>query len=386
MDDILNSLWEWTQGNLKLYNPEANFYDDLQVVAVRVVVLLVARFCFAGAYHRELRKCPCLLDYVTKTGDYADLQKAKFFENLWYTMWHSSISAWTISLFLKEPWRENIYNYDLSVIFGNWLSQRASPEVITWYLWQLAFWISSLIYLFLEKRRKDFYMMLTHHLATCTLVFFSYWWNYWRIGLLVLLFHDAVDIFLYATKAGKDSLPRKITEILFVFFLLSYLVLRLILYPSICVYTAVRTGWGDIVDPVLKYLFDLKPFPVDREMKSSGAGFYSMPALLCVLQVLHILWFRMILIIAVKAIKASLHDTGDIRSESDISPANSPVPSKASNTEFSAGKEFQVSNPQDKVRAAVAEKGSPAAAVPAFELEDKGEMNNKPKTRKRLQK
>lgn len=44
--------------------------------------------------------------------------------------------------------------------------------------------------------RQDFIIMLVHHLATITLITFSYANNMLRAGTLVMCVHDASDIFL----------------------------------------------------------------------------------------------------------------------------------------------------------------------------------------------
>eukprot|EP00392_Amoebophrya_sp_AT5.2_P008104 g8123.t1 len=382
---MASQLWEWTQANLRVYNPRANFEDDVFLILTRVVLLLLLRFCFAGAYHRTLRKVPCALDFLTRshTKHKDGMSRAKYFENIWYTLWHTSASVWAFYLFFfasadaspsaglsgkneaaqvdaaapptrlhdgsDNAWRRDLYAGDFHVLFVPWREHLMSAATQDYYLWQSAFWTSSLIFLFAEKKRKDFVMMLIHHLATVSLVFFSYTWNYWRIGLLVLLLHDSVDIWLYAAKAFRDpdTFPKWVSELLFGVFALLFLVNRLLIYPVVCVYTAVRTGWAAFADPLfaalnLRLFGGSKPFPVDAEMRAAGAGFYSMPTLLAVLLVLHVIWYGIILRIVAKALKSSLHETGDVRSDSDCSPPSSPQPSRAVSREERGGKKGNV--------------------------------------------
>jgi hypothetical protein len=44
------------------------------------------------------------------------------------------------------------------------------------------------------ERIKDYFMMYLHHIVTIGLIVGSYYMRYVRIGLLVLLVHDASDI------------------------------------------------------------------------------------------------------------------------------------------------------------------------------------------------
>lgn len=47
--------------------------------------------------------------------------------------------------------------------------------------------------LFVEARRSDHWAMLTHHVATMTLIAGSYVCNFVPIGALVMITHDAAD-------------------------------------------------------------------------------------------------------------------------------------------------------------------------------------------------
>jgi hypothetical protein len=44
---------------------------------------------------------------------------------------------------------------------------------------------------------------MIHHIATVILLAYSYWVNFTRIGVMVLLLHDVGDIFLEAAKLAR---------------------------------------------------------------------------------------------------------------------------------------------------------------------------------------
>jgi ceramide synthetase len=48
---------------------------------------------------------------------------------------------------------------------------------------------------------QDLTQMVTHHLVTIALVFFSFVVNFVRVGTLVLCVHDAVDYFLAVSRS-----------------------------------------------------------------------------------------------------------------------------------------------------------------------------------------
>jgi len=52
----------------------------------------------------------------------------------------------------------------------------------------------------LQIRRKDWLESMIHHVATTLLLVYSYYVNFTRVGVMVLLIHDMSDIFLEAAK------------------------------------------------------------------------------------------------------------------------------------------------------------------------------------------
>lgn len=48
----------------------------------------------------------------------------------------------------------------------------------------------------MEERRKDHWQMFTHHIITNSLLFASYTYHFTRVGNLILVLMDVVDIFL----------------------------------------------------------------------------------------------------------------------------------------------------------------------------------------------
>eukprot|EP00887_Chlorella_sp_A99_P004573 scaffold4.g4573.t1 len=53
-----------------------------------------------------------------------------------------------------------------------------------------------------ETKRKDRWEVLAHHIATIVLIGYSYWLNLTRVGVMVLVCHEANDIFLEASARG----------------------------------------------------------------------------------------------------------------------------------------------------------------------------------------
>ncbi len=60
----------------------------------------------------------------------------------------------------------------------------------------LAFYWSLAFSQFFDVKRKDFWQMFIHHIATIVLLSFSWICNLHRVGTLVLVIHDAADCIL----------------------------------------------------------------------------------------------------------------------------------------------------------------------------------------------
>ncbi|XWS62902.1 hypothetical protein CRYUN_Cryun06bG0050500 [Craigia yunnanensis] len=54
-------------------------------------------------------------------------------------------------------------------------------------------------------RRKDFAVMMSHHVITVILIGYSYITRFFRISSIILALHDASDVFLEAAKVFKYS-------------------------------------------------------------------------------------------------------------------------------------------------------------------------------------
>ena len=91
-------------------------------------------------------------------------------------------------------WDSPYYN-NLDQVYINWPNHYMSWEFKTYYLVSMGFWLQQIFVLNVEKPRKDHYQMFSHHIITCLLIIGSYYYYYFRIGHLILMIMDSVDIF-----------------------------------------------------------------------------------------------------------------------------------------------------------------------------------------------
>ncbi|XP_051549342.1 ceramide synthase 5-like isoform X3 [Myxocyprinus asiaticus] len=166
------------------------------------------------------------------------------------------------------------------------------------FLWQST-WIWDTRHCWYNYPYQDFLIMFVHHLATISLISFSYVNNMLRVGSLVMCVHDASDFLLEAAKLANYAKYQRLCDILFVVFGIIFFGTRLIIYPFWILNTTLFESW-DIIGPYPSWwLFNF---------------------LLLVLQVLHIIWSYLIARIAFKAImrgKVSKDDRSDIESSSE---------------------------------------------------------------------
>ncbi|XP_073700635.1 ceramide synthase 5 [Garra rufa] len=175
-----------------------------------------------------------------------------------------------------------------------------------YYITELSFYWSLMFSQFTDIKRKDFLIMFVHHLATISLISFSYVNNMLRVGSLVMCVHDTSDFLLEAAKLANYAKYQRLCDFLFVVFGMIFFGTRLIIFPFWILNTTLFESW-DIIGPYPSWwLFNV---------------------LLLVLQVLHVIWSYLIARIAFKAImrgKVSKDERSDIESSSEEETETTP--------------------------------------------------------------
>ncbi|XP_074157705.1 ceramide synthase 4-like isoform X2 [Sminthopsis crassicaudata] len=197
------------------------------------------------------------------------LMSRKFSEACWKFLFYSISFSDGFFIFYNKTWfgqPETVWN--------GYPKQPLQPAIYWWYLLELSFYVSLLLTLANDVKRKDFKEQVIHHVVTITLLFFSYSANFMHIGALVLLLHDVSDIFMEACKMLIYANWSQARDIMFILFAVVFFISRLIFFPIKVLYTTYYT-----------FLTNYKAF----------LGFYFANTLLTVLQILNIFWFFLIL-------------------------------------------------------------------------------------------
>lgn len=120
------------------------------------------------------------------------------------------------------------------IIFLNILSlflQKITSDVWWFYMISMAFHWSLTLTFFFEYKRKDFWMMFTHHIVTILLMKLAWVCNMHRMACVIVIIHNFSDVILELEKALTYAKLKRATNFCFCLFTLSWIVTRLIIFP-----------------------------------------------------------------------------------------------------------------------------------------------------------
>ncbi|XP_069678484.1 ceramide synthase 6 isoform X1 [Periplaneta americana] len=213
----------------------------------------------------------------------------KFCETSWRWLYYTYSFTYGIICLWDKPWL-----WDINHSWYEYPHQSVTSDCWWYYMISLAFYWSLAVSQFFDVKRKDFWQMFVHHIATISLMAFSWICNLHRIGTLVLVTHDCADIFLESAKMAKYANYQRVCDSLFVIFTVLWIITRLGLFPMWIIYSTA------IEAPKIVAMFP---------------AYYFFNFLLILLLCLHLFWTYVIVKIAYKSLAAGQME-GDIRSSS----------------------------------------------------------------------
>ncbi|KAL2537532.1 LAG1 longevity assurance-like protein 2 [Forsythia ovata] len=234
---------------------------------------------------------------LTKINEATRAKIAKFSESMWKLTYYASVEFCILRVTYQEPWFRDIKEY-----FNGWPNQELKSPLKFIYMCQCGFYIYSIAALLIwETRRKDFSVMMSHHVITVILIGYSYITRFFRIGAVVLALHDASDVFLEAAKVFKYSEKELGASVCFGLFAISWLVLRLVFFP----FWVIRSSSYYLCE----CLNLLEPYDMTL--------YYIFNTMLLTLLVFHIYWWILICSMIVRQLKNRGKVGEDIRSDSE---------------------------------------------------------------------
>jgi len=234
-------------------------------------------------------------DYKIKVNKKRSLKLKKFCETGWRWLLYLAAHLGGIYCLYDKPWV-----WDASHCWYSYPFHPIDRKIWWYYMMELALYWCLFITQFSDIKRKDFWQMFVHHLATISLLMFSWTNHMHRMGSLILLLHDFSDHWLELAKlfiyADKEATANGV----FVVFCTTWIASRLSILPTVVIYSTTFAA-GQVV----------AMFPV----------YYIFNFLLTTLQILHVLWTYYILMILYKAV-ASGAATKDSRSDDENTDAD----------------------------------------------------------------
>lgn len=298
-----------------------NVLPDMRTVVGLTVGILCLRYilCGFGSKNGKLEKSlfgRLIKNKVRKRQEY------KCVENLWYAVWHcTSLVLGIVTLVVEADGGFGWFAYHLRDPSGKWYwiaTEKESKYMETlyypklpmslwtkgYYLVELGFWVCCLICVTIETRRSDFLAMVFHHIFSIALISVSYTLCYWRIGIIVLILHDIVDVFLYTTKLLQCFIKGTAINVCFLLFVFSFTLCRMIIFPFYCIWPASNIS-------CLSHL----GFLTYWDVPFSGIIVFSLSGLVAI----NSFWFLMILKLIYVTFIRNKKDLKDIRSDDEFS-------------------------------------------------------------------
>ncbi|KAL8774439.1 MAG: hypothetical protein Q9209_000812 [Squamulea sp. 1 TL-2023] len=307
---------------LAYYNPTTEKYalgwDDSFLVAFWLVV-------FTGL--RAVVMDCVLIPLAHLLGLKHEKDTIRFAEQAWVVIYDTTF--WSLGMYImynSEHW------LDLRHLWTNWPDREMGGLFKWYYLVQFAFWVQQIVVVHIEKRRKDHWQMFTHHIITCILMFTSYGYHQSKVGNTILCLMDAVDILFALAKLLKYLNYQIACNIAFGVFMLVWFGARHVLYLLVC--------WSIYVDIPKEITYGCYhgsnarlegPMDVPNDFDHLIQPFKDPQGLICwnngikwaflttllALQVILLIWFGMIVQVALKVLGGG--EAEDSRSDDEAS-------------------------------------------------------------------
>lgn len=226
--------------------------------------------------------------------------RTRFCEQSWLVTYYMFSFAYGIYLYVHSPYYMNIDH-----LYLHWPNHNMTAGFKKYYLISMGFWFQQVFVLHIEKRRKDHYQMLSHHIITCCLMVGSYNYYYFRIGHIILMIMDSVDILFSAAKILRYLGYSKLCDFMFFCFLMSWIILRHGLYNYLYYHAWTKAS---LLMPDAKCI----PGVLQRRCWTNGV-INTFLGLLGGLQIITIVWMYLIVKVAYRVVTGQ--GAEDVRSD-----------------------------------------------------------------------
>ncbi|CAG9830433.1 unnamed protein product [Diabrotica balteata] len=215
----------------------------------------------------------------------------KFCESANKFVWYTFIWIYGLIMHWNKPWLWDIESC--------WTDFGHGYTLDVWYygVFLTAYYLEACTMYFVRVRRKDFMIMLIHHICLMGIVAVVWYYGLYAIGVLDMFLHDFADIFMELAKCVKYLKFTVITNVLFALFVVSWIVTRMYLFPMYVVRSGLEDRYGVLRKISLYYYWN---------------------GISLVLMCLHTIWTYMILRAVVRAIRTGVAEDDRSDDEDDI--------------------------------------------------------------------
>ncbi|KAA8649200.1 hypothetical protein EYZ11_003765 [Aspergillus tanneri] len=340
---------------LSYYQPEQGHYvqgwDDIYFVASSAIAFTAIRAITID----------WILQPIARRAGLKRKASVRFAEQGWGWLYYGFFLSFGMYI-----WSHSYYWLDNGAIWAEWPSRGVSGTLKWYLLVQLSFWIQQFFVINIEERRKDHYQMLIHHIITSTLLTSAYFYSFYNVSNVVLCLMDIVDLLLPTAKILKYFKYEATCNVAFGVFMAGWLLTRHIMYPILCwsIFKEVpaKMAYGcysgttaemistDGYPNKFTYLFypflDLDgPICMNRTIKWIFLSF------LLALEVLSIIWFTMVVRVAVGVLRTgNAEDTRSDDEDEEVYVRRKDSPNGGVNPTDNASVEWRRANGSSTVR------------------------------------
>merc|ERR1719397_1428744 len=141
----------------------------------------------------------------------------KFCETGWRWTFYTFIHIAGIALMWDKAWV-----WDITQCWWDYPNHHIDKHIWWYYIVELTFYWSLFFSQFVDVKRKDFWEMFVHHVATIALMVLSWTCHLHRVGSLVLLVHDFADHWLELAKMTRYVQYQRVCDVAFSMFALTW--------------------------------------------------------------------------------------------------------------------------------------------------------------------
>lgn len=158
----------------------------------------------------------------------------KFSESLWRFLQYLASVVFGLFVLWDKSWLWDVKQ----CWYGYPTHQSHNQDIRIYYLFSIIANWTQFVSHFFETKRKDFWMLVIHHIIALLLLTMSWICNFHRAGSLVVVTLDFAECFLEAAKMAKYTNHHKLCNVIFIIFLITWFATRFGFYLRI-IYSAV---------------------------------------------------------------------------------------------------------------------------------------------------